>query len=62
MKIKEWIQRAREGFHPTFWVANTLELFERLAFYGAKAVLTVYPSRWVSGLRSPDRLPACFPG
>lgn len=25
-----------------FWVANTLELFERLAYYGAKAVLTVF--------------------
>ncbi len=42
MKMDEWIQRARQGFQPTFWVANTLELFERLAFYGAKAVLTVY--------------------
>jgi len=40
--IDEWIQRLRQGFQPTFWVANTLELFERLAFYGAKAVLTVY--------------------
>lgn len=25
-----------------FWVANTLELFERLAYYGSKAVLTVF--------------------
>jgi dipeptide/tripeptide permease len=25
-----------------FWVANTLELFERLAFYGSKAVLSFY--------------------
>ncbi len=32
----------RTGFTPTFWVANTLELFERLAFYGMKAVLAVY--------------------
>jgi dipeptide/tripeptide permease len=32
----------RQGFHKTFWIANTLELFERLAFYGSKAVLTVY--------------------
>ncbi len=30
------------GFSRTFWVANTLELFERFAFYGAKAVLTIY--------------------
>ncbi len=42
MKFNEWIQKARTGFNRTFWVANTLELFERLAFYGAKAVLTVY--------------------
>ena len=32
----------RGGFHRTFWVANTLELFERFAFYGSKAVLAVY--------------------
>src|SRR3954470_17649593 len=30
------------GFTRTFWVANVLELFERFAFYGSKAVLTVY--------------------
>lgn len=32
----------RNGFNSTFWVANVLELFERLAFYGSKAVLAVY--------------------
>ena len=32
----------RKGFVRTFWVANTLELFERFAFYGSKAVLAVY--------------------
>jgi proton-dependent oligopeptide transporter, POT family len=32
----------RRGFHRTFWIANTLELFERFAFYGSKAVLAVY--------------------
>lgn len=30
------------GFSKLFWIANTLELFERLAYYGSKAVLTVY--------------------
>lgn len=30
------------GFSRTFWVANTLELFERFAYYGSKAVLAVY--------------------
>src|SRR5258705_8708611 len=28
----------RTGFSRSFWVANTLELFERFAFYGSKAV------------------------
>lgn len=32
----------RTGFSPVFWVANTLELFERFAFYGSKAVLNFY--------------------
>jgi len=30
------------GYSRTFWVANTLELFERFAYYGTKAVLAVY--------------------
>jgi dipeptide/tripeptide permease len=30
------------GFSSTFWVANTLELFERFAYYSSKAVLAVY--------------------
>ncbi len=32
----------RTGFTPAFWVANTLELFERFAFYSSKAVLAYY--------------------
>jgi MFS family permease len=31
-----------KGYSRTFWVANTLELFERFAYYGSKAVLAVY--------------------
>jgi dipeptide/tripeptide permease len=42
MSFSERLQEMRTGFSPTFWVANTLELFERLAFYGTKAVLAVY--------------------
>ncbi len=30
------------GFSRNFWVANTLELFERFAYYGANAVLAIY--------------------
>ncbi|MBI1748933.1 MAG: MFS transporter [Acidobacteria bacterium] len=40
--LKERMNIYRTGFQPTFWVANILELFERFAFYGSKAVLAVY--------------------
>lgn len=33
---------AGSRFHPTFWVANVMELFERFSFYGSKAILAVY--------------------
>ena len=42
LSVSERWNEIRTGFSPTFWVANTLELFERFAFYGSKAVLTVY--------------------
>jgi proton-dependent oligopeptide transporter, POT family len=32
----------RTGFERAFWVANFTELFERLAYYGASAVLAIY--------------------
>ncbi len=32
----------RKEFHPTFWVANIMELFERLAYYGQQIVFMVY--------------------
>src|SRR5512147_2241994 len=32
----------REGFHSTFWVANGMELFERLAYYGQQIVFMIY--------------------
>jgi len=32
----------RTGFHPTFWVANGMELFERLAYYGQQIVFMIY--------------------
>jgi dipeptide/tripeptide permease len=31
-----------KGFSSTFWIANVLELFERFAYYGSKAILAVY--------------------
>lgn len=40
--LQTQLQKIREGFHPTFWVANGMELFERLAFYGQKIVMSLY--------------------
>jgi proton-dependent oligopeptide transporter, POT family len=36
------VQEIRAGFERAFWVANVSELFERLAYYAATAVLAVY--------------------
>lgn len=38
----ERVQNIRSAFHPTFWVANGMELFERLAYYGQTTVLSIY--------------------
>jgi proton-dependent oligopeptide transporter, POT family len=42
MGISEGIQKLRAGFHRTFWVANGMELFERLAYYGQATVLSIF--------------------
>lgn len=42
MDISKTVDSMRTGFKKQFWVANILELFERFAFYGSKAILTVY--------------------
>jgi dipeptide/tripeptide permease len=36
------LEQVRTGFTRTFWVANVIELFERFAYYGSKAILAVY--------------------
>ena len=36
------ISKVFKSFPKTFWVANTLELFERWAWYGLFAVLALY--------------------
>jgi proton-dependent oligopeptide transporter, POT family len=36
------LQDIRGGFERSFWVANTSEIFERLAYYGSFASLAVY--------------------
>jgi dipeptide/tripeptide permease len=45
--IAQFISQARSGFSRNFWVANTLELFERFAYYGSKAVLAVFVAEQV---------------
>jgi len=63
MNFKQRLQTYREGFHPLFWVANTLELFERFAFYGSKAVLTVYLATKVGlGAQTAGSLAGLFSG
>jgi dipeptide/tripeptide permease len=42
MSLTDRLSVLRTGFTPTFWIANSLELFERLAFYGSKAILAYY--------------------
>ena len=42
MNIRVKLQEVRNGFHPTFWVANGMELFERLAYYGQNAILSIF--------------------
>jgi len=37
-----FLEQLKSGFSRTFWVANVIELFERFAYYGSKAILTVY--------------------
>jgi proton-dependent oligopeptide transporter, POT family len=62
MSINQRIQEFRSGFSSTFWVANSLELFERLAFYGAKAVLTVYLANKVGLKEEAGTLAGLFSG
>ncbi len=42
MSLREQLQTMKAGFHRTFWVANGMELFERLAYYGQATVFSIY--------------------
>ena len=44
MSFGQRLGEIRTGFTPAFWVANATELFERLSYYGASAVLAIYLS------------------
>lgn len=47
MSLTARLRKSIKGFNDLFWIANTLELFERFAFYGAKAVLAVFIAKRV---------------
>jgi dipeptide/tripeptide permease len=36
------LQKLKSGFQHSFWVANGMELFERLAYYGQATILSVF--------------------
>ncbi|MBZ5513263.1 MAG: MFS transporter [Acidobacteriia bacterium] len=44
MSLRERVNEIRTGFERSFWVANFTEVFERIAYYGASAVLAIYLS------------------
>lgn len=44
MSFARRLREIRSGFEPAFWIANTTELFERLAYYATLAVLAIYMS------------------
>jgi dipeptide/tripeptide permease len=44
VSFRERLEEIRTGFTAPFWVANITQLFERLAYYGATAVLAIYLS------------------
>jgi len=42
VSISSEFQKIKTGFLPSFWVANGMELFERLAYYGQQIVFMIY--------------------
>jgi POT family proton-dependent oligopeptide transporter len=53
MALSDFIHKTRTGFTRSFWVANTLELFERFAYYSSKSILAVYVAEQIR--LGPDR-------
>jgi dipeptide/tripeptide permease len=46
-RFAAFVEKTRTGFTRSFWVANTIELFERFAYYGSKAILAVFVAEQV---------------
>jgi dipeptide/tripeptide permease len=47
MDFRQRLDEVKSGFTPDFWIANTVELFERFAYYGTTSVLTMFLARKV---------------
>ncbi len=62
MSFTDRLTAIRTGFSSSFWIANTLELFERVAFYGSKAVLAVYLATKVGLSDDAGKLAGIFSG
>lgn len=62
MNLTARVREIRAGFSSTFWIANALELFERLAFYGSKAVLAVFLAEKVGLPNDAGTLTGIFSG
>jgi POT family proton-dependent oligopeptide transporter len=62
MTVRQRIEKLRIAFVPAFWIANVLELFERLAFYGSKAVLAVFLATKVGLDKDASTLTGLFSG
>jgi POT family proton-dependent oligopeptide transporter len=62
MGLAHRLAEVRSGFSPAFWIANTFELFERFAFYGSKAVLTVFLANKVGLKEEAGTLAGLFSG
>ncbi|MDR3609408.1 MAG: MFS transporter [Ignavibacteriaceae bacterium] len=42
MNISAEIKTVKTQFHKSFWIANVMELFERLAYYGQATILSIF--------------------
>lgn len=42
MSLSTNFQKLKTDFQPSFWVANGMELFERLAYYGQATILSIF--------------------
>lgn len=62
MSFSQRFAEIKTGFSSDFWVANTLELFERFAFYGATAVLVVFLESKVGLVSTAGTLAGLFSG